>query len=230
MLEPAFGPCRFWTQVLPGTTSSHQGDLHRLFPSCICRGRLMTVGHPVGRLGRRILQTTAIVPASSSRASLKPVHSRRSFQRSPAPRRTHRVSRRAVQTLDLHRVLGGWRGWLLYRHLLLRVDEPLHGDQVSRHAAFVRLLLFGIVPNPVNVVWLFEGFHLKVGNLRGFRWSVGWGVSNFRLHSGCVNVLEGTRSKPENNYLDKKVKHLSGVCLAGRVGSGFWSKLLSSRG
>jgi len=85
---------------------------------------------------------------------------------------------------------------MFYGHLLLWVDESLHGNHVSWHIAFVWLLLLGVVPNPINVVGLFEGFHLKVRNLGCFRWSVGWGVSNFGFHTGCVNVLECARCKP----------------------------------
>ena len=89
---------------------------------------------------------------------------------------------------------------------------------MSGHAAFVRLLLLRVVPNPINVVGLFEGFHLEVRNLGGFRWSVGWGVSNFGFHTGCVNVLEGARCKPEKLSCIQKNKYL--VCLPswkGRV-------------
>ena len=86
---------------------------------------------------------------------------------------------------------------------------------MSWHAAFVRLLLLRVVPDPVYVVGLFEGFHLKVWNLWGFRWSVSWGVSNFRFHTGCINVLEGSRGKPAKN---DSVKYLVLLFLPRRKG------------
>lgn len=197
MLKSTLGPSRFWTEVLPGTTSPDECDLHILSSSCVRRGS-MAVGHPVCGLGWSILQTTAIVPSPCSRTSLEPVHPRRSLQR-PAPSgRPHCAAWRAVQAFDLHWIFWLRRRRLFHgRHLLLWIDESLNRNHVSWHAALVRLLLIRVVPHPVNVVGLLERLHVKVRDLRGFRRSVRWGVSNFRLHSGCVYVLECTRGKPE---------------------------------
>ena len=45
-------------------------------------------------------------------------------------------------------------------------------------------------PGAVDIVRLFERFHVEMRNLRRFRRRVRGGVGDFRLHPGCVDVLE----------------------------------------